>query len=49
MPPSADLATPPSEEPPKTTPSKQAPHPHGSEEKTPLQAICHGILMDGTR
>ena len=48
MPPSADLATqPPTEAPPKTGPSKGTTHAHGSEEKTPLQAISHGILMDG--
>ncbi|OBT56276.1 hypothetical protein VE04_02500 [Pseudogymnoascus sp. 24MN13] len=49
MPPSADLTTQPpaAEAPPSTLPSKQAPHVHGSEEKTPLQAISHGILMDG--
>lgn len=50
MPPSADIATqPPAEAPPKTLPSKQALHVHGSEEKTPLQAISHGILMDGKK
>lgn len=51
MPPSADLTTQPpaAEAPPSTLPSKQAPHVHGSEEKTPLQAISHGILMDGKK
>lgn len=33
---------------PKGVPPPEG-HVHGSEDKTPLQAICHGILMDGKK
>lgn len=49
MPPSADIATQPVAEAPPTTVPTKGTHTHGSEEKTPLQAISHGILMDGKK
>ncbi|KFY04926.1 hypothetical protein V491_09233, partial [Pseudogymnoascus sp. VKM F-3775] len=42
-----NIATQPAAEAPPTTAPTKGAHSHDSEEKTPLQAISHGILMDG--